>query len=353
MVDPVTATTSAGASAPSPGGATGRTLRVFHLLPGPADSSNMVFAKNLIATLGEAGVACQAMFLRSRTSPLILMREAGRLQKELAQFCPDLIHAHYGTMTAAVGALVSRVPLVITFRGSDLNPCDSVSPLRSAGGKFLSQLAALRARRIICVSEQLKGRLWWNKRVSVVLPGGVDVKRFRPMPRDDVRSLLGWGAEEYVVIFNAGFDAQRKRADLAATAVALARKRCGAIRFEILDGRKEQGHIPFYLNAADCLLMTSDWEGSPNIVKEAMACSLPVVSVDAGDVRQRLMDVRPSRIVRRDPAEIAEALAEVLERRERSNGHTVIQDLSSEKMAVRVMAVYRDALSKSRRNPPV
>ncbi|MGC3974401.1 MAG: glycosyltransferase [Nitrospira sp.] len=105
----------------------------------------------------EAGVACQAMFLRSRTSPLILMREAGRLQKELAQFGPDLIHAHYGTMTAAVGALVSRVPLVITFRGSDLNPCDSVSPLRSAGGKFLSQLAALRARRIICVSEQLKG----------------------------------------------------------------------------------------------------------------------------------------------------------------------------------------------------
>jgi glycosyltransferase involved in cell wall biosynthesis len=304
----------------------------------------MIFAKNLIVALAEAGVESHSVFLQSRTSPMVIMREVKRLQREVAQFRPDIIHAHYGTMTAALCALSSRLPLVITYRGSDLNPCSGVSPLRSAAGKVLSQLSALRARRIMCVSEGLKRRLWWNKKAAIVVPGGVNLRQFRPMPTDCARSHRGWSSEERVVVLNAGFDAQRKRLDLAEAAVEKARRRCDTIRLEVLDGSEAQDRIPFYLNAADCLLMTSDWEGSPNIVKEALACNLPVVSVEVGDVRERLMNVHPSRIVGRDPVEIGEALAEVLQKHERSNGREVIRELSSEKVAERVMAVYYEAL---------
>jgi hypothetical protein len=177
-----------------------------------------------------------------------------------------------------------------------------------------------------------------------VVPSGVDLRRFRPMAKVAARLRMGWSPEEKVVIFNAGFDAIRKRLDLAEAAIGMARQCCGDIRFEVLDGSETQERIPFYLNAADCLLMTSDREGSPNMVKEAIACNLPVVSVDVGDVKERLANVRPSRIVGRDPVEIGRALADVLQRPERSNGYEVIQDVSSEHVAERVMAVYREAV---------
>ena len=325
-------------------GRSSKALRVCHVLPGPADSSNMIFAKNQILALSEAGVECRSVFLQSRTSPVVIVREVARLRRELAQFRPDLIHAHYGTVTAAVCALVSRFPLVITYRGSDLNRGPGLFSLRSGVGILLSQCAALRASRMMCVSTQLKNRLWWRKRFVAVVPSGVDLQRFRPMAKVAARLRMGWSPEEKVVVFNAGFDAIRKRLDLAEAAIRMARQWCGDIRFEVLDGSETQERMPFYLNAADCLLMTSDREGSPNMVKEAIACNLPVVSVDVGDVKERLANVRPSRIVGRDPVEIGRALADVLQRPERSNGYEVIQDVSSENVAERVMAVYREAV---------
>ncbi len=304
----------------------------------------MIFAKNLIGSLGESGIVCHSVFLESRTSPMVLAREVKRLQRELKQFRPDVIHAHYGTMTTAVCALSTRVPLVITYRGSDLNPCPSISLLRSAAGRLLSQLSMLRARRVMCVSEGLKRRLWWGKHSVAVIPGGINLKRFRPMPKDFARSRVGWKPEEKVVLFNAGFDVERKRLDLAEAAIQVAHRWCDDVRLMVLDGHEGQDRIALYLNAADVLLMTSDWEGSPNIVKEALACNLPVVSVDVGDVKERLAHVRPSKIVSRDPVEIARALAAVLQQPERSNGYELIQDLSSERVTERVVAVYREAL---------
>lgn len=304
----------------------------------------MIFAKNLILSVSERGVACHSVFLQSRTSPLVLAREVKRLQGELEEFRPNVIHAHYGTMTAAVCALFSRWPLVITYRGSDLNPCSDISMLRSAMGKLLSQLSVLRARRVMCVSKELKSRIWWKRRSVAVIPGGVNLKCFRPLSKDSARLRVGWRSEEKVVVFNAGFDAVRKRLDLAEAAIKAARRWCDDIRLMVLDGYEKQSEVPLFLNAADCLLMTSDWEGSPNIVKEAMACNLPVVSVDVGDVKERLAQVRPSRIVPRDPVEIGRALADVLQKEERSNGYEVIRELSSEIVAERVIAVYHEAM---------
>ncbi len=177
-----------------------------------------------------------------------------------------------------------------------------------------------------------------------VVPSGVDLQRFRPMAKAAARLRMGWKSEEKVVIFNAGFDAIRKRLDLAEAAIRIAHQWCDDIRLEVLDGSETQERMPFYLNAADCLLMTSDWEGSPNMVKEAIACNLPVVSVDVGDVKERLAYVRPSKIVSRDPIEIGRALADILLQPERSNGCEVIQDVSSEHVAERVIAVYREAV---------
>jgi teichuronic acid biosynthesis glycosyltransferase TuaC len=99
-----------------------------------------------------------------------------------------------------------------------------------------------------------------------------------------------------------------------------------------------------YMNAADCLLLTSDYEGSPTVIKEALACGLPIVSVDVGDVRDRLKGVSPSRIVGRDPVEIAAALESVLSLGERSNGPSLVSEVSDKKIAWKIRSVYERIL---------
>lgn len=320
-----------------------RPLRVLFIIPGEVEGSSMIFVKREVTAVQEAGITGRVFFLRSRTSLRVLAMEWLRLRRELREFMPDLVHAHFGTVTGFFCAVGTCLPLVVTYRGNDINPDPSVSWVRSACGRLLSQLAALRARQIICVSPELKGKLWWSGERADVIPAGVDTRLFYPRPKGDMRAILGWTAEGRVVLFNAGGDPRIKRLDIAQAAVDIARGLCGDIQFVVTNREVPPEQMPILMNAADCLLLTSDCEGSPNVVKEAIACNLPVVSVDVGDVRERLAAVQPSRIVRRDPYELGAAVAEILTKGVRSNGSTVIRELALENVAQRMVTVYQAA----------
>lgn len=323
-------------------------IRVLCVIPGEAEGVSMIFAKNQVISLQRAGVITRTFFLASRTSLSVLINELQRFRREILLFKPDIVHAHYGTMTVFFCIIATRIPMVVTFRGNDLILHPSISRLRSAIGILFSQIAALRAKRIICVSDDLKDLLWWRRSRTDVIPSGIDTTVFYPFPRDKARSKLGWGKEERVVLFNIGRDPIRKRLDLAQSAIDVAMAICGEIRFVVLDGYVNQKGIPTIMNASDCLLCTSDSEGSPNIVKEAIACNLPIVSVDVGDVRKRLEKVRPSKIVKRDREEIGKAIAEILMRSDRSNGFETIQELSLDRIATRILSVYKTVLRETR-----
>ena len=325
---------------------TNDSLRVLYLFPGPAEGSAMIFARKQVGAMRELGVVPEVFALESRTDLACLRRESRRLRQSVASFRPDLIHAQYGTVTACLAALMTAVPLVITFRGSDLNPAPSDPWLRSLVRRCFSQYAARNAARMICVSERLKRRLWWGRDRTMVLPSGVDTDLFVPRPRSQARAELGWDVTERIVLFNAGLSPAVKRLDLARAAVVKAEQRCGPIRLVLLDGLVPQAMVATMMNGADCLLLTSDWEGSPTIVQEAMACNLPVLSVDVGDVRERLAAVTPSRIVGRDSAEMARALAELLARPVRSNGRDSIAAVAQDHIARQTLAVYHQALGR-------
>jgi len=328
-------------------------LRVLFVIPKGSTRSSFVFAKRLGTYLAGLGVQIDVFYLASRTSPRVLVNEWRRFRREINAFRPDLIHSQFGTMTAFFCALAAgQIPLVVTYRGSDLNPCPDTAWWRSVLGKLLSQIAALRATRIICVSEELKGRLWWAKRRACVIPSGVDTSVFSPRPRDEMRVELGWGRAERVVVFNGGGKRAVKRLDLAQSAVAAAKEICGEIRFVVLDGNVDPCHVPKLLNAADCLLVTSDYEGSPTIVAEALACNLPIVSVEVGDVPWLLRDVRDSRIVKKDATEIGRALAAVLMPPRRSDGSHAVRRkrLDLQAVASRTLCVYREALGAPKWN---
>jgi glycosyltransferase involved in cell wall biosynthesis len=150
-----------------------------------------------------------------------------------------------------------------------------------------------------------------------------------------------------VILFNASYNPGIKRVDLAQAAVAVARQTVPGMRLEILNGGCPPAAIPTYMNAADCLLVTSDQEGSPTVVQEALACNLPVVSVDVGDVAERLRNVRATRIVERDPQALADALVEIVSRRERSDGRRRLGEFSADRVAARLCDLYRHLASPS------
>jgi glycosyltransferase involved in cell wall biosynthesis len=314
------------------------------VIPGDEHGSSMVFARRQAASLRALGVAVEAFFLRSRTSPLALLREWRRFRREAAAFRPEVVHGHFGTMTGLFTVLAAgATPSVITYRGSDLNPVPAARGLRAALGRLLSQLAALRARRIVCVSAALRRRLWWRQSVARVLPSGVDLESFRPLDRNEARRRLGWPAQGRVVLFNAGHDVRNKRLDLAEAAVACLRNHLNEVRMEVLRGDCQPERMPLVMNAADCLLVASDAEGSPSVIQEALASNLPIVSVPVGDVSERLAGVCGTRIARRAAASLAKALLDLLAEPRRSTGRKKAEECSAGRIARQLLAVYREA----------
>ncbi|HJR76193.1 MAG TPA: glycosyltransferase [Nitrospiraceae bacterium] len=320
-------------------------IRVLNVFPGEGTGSAMIFARKQVAAMRQCNVICESFLLKSRTSLRTLFGEVRRFRERVEWFRPDVVHAQYGTMTAFFAGMVTRTPLIVTFRGSDVNPAPSDWWVRSVAGRCLSHIAALKAARIICVSEALQRRLWWGQERAVIIPSGVDRHIFFPRPQSDTRAELGWKSEERIVLFNGGASPAVKRLDLARDGVREAERLCGSIRLMVLNGHMPQPTVAAMLNGADCLVMTSDWEGSPNIIKEALACNLPIVAVDAGDVRERLGSVYPSHIVPRRASDIGLALAHILQRRGRSNGAAAVKELSLECTAQSIRTLYDLVLS--------
>lgn len=315
--------------------------KVAVVIPGNSDGSGFVFARRQAESLRAKGLRIHVIFFDSRLSLVGIGKNCCAIRRAVRQFQPDVLHVHYGTVTAFVSAYATRLPLVITFHGSDLQPEPGINKLRTAVAVILSQLAVLRARRIICVSQDLKARLWWRRQVVTVLPIGVNLEQFKPQSKCEARKLLGWDEDEPTVLFNAGTAPITKGSDLAEAAIRELRLRRPHVRMEVMRGDVAPDRVPLLMNAADCLLVTSRSEGSPTVVKEALACNLPVVSVDVGDVRERLRDVTPSYIVERDPHRIATALTDILSLGSRSNGREYIAHVSETRIAQTLCSIYK------------
>ncbi|WP_264196300.1 glycosyltransferase [Microvirga lenta] len=318
--------------------------RVLAVIPGDEnDRSSMVFARRQMSSLEKRGVKVRTFFLSSRTSPSEVFRELRRFRQAVKQFDPDVVHAHYGTMTALFCAMGSAHPLVISFRGSDLNPTSDIGFLRSLVGRLFSQVSVLRAKHVICVSQQLQDRLWARPCPTSIIFDGVDLSLFKPIPQLEARRKLGWSLDSKLVFFNLGGRPAGKRLSLAESAIDHARSAIPDIDL-VPVSKVAPEQIPLYMNGCDCLLLTSDWEGSPTVVKEALACNLPVVSVDVGDVKELLAGVEPSRIVPSDPKVIGEAIIDVLKTGARSNGSTRAGDVSEENTTSRVLSIYQSLM---------
>ncbi len=302
---------------------TGNSLNLLVVIPAAEGTGAYPFAYRQANALGERfGANITYFHLDSRTAPLKLIGHRRRFKKLLRKARPDVVLAYYGSVSALFTVLSSAVPVVVYFQGSDLNKTPQDGKLRDFLGRLFSQLAAFFAAGIVCVSERLRDQLWWRVNEVKVFALGADLERFHPMDKTACRAQLGWSLTEKVVLFNANHPVT-KRLDIALDVEQRLKARMPEVRLEVLVGGVPFDRMPVLLNASDALLLCSNTEGSPSMVKEAMVCDLPVVCNDVGDTVERLRDVTPGAVVAQEAGALSEALLEVLRRGERSNGRSL------------------------------
>jgi glycosyltransferase involved in cell wall biosynthesis len=323
-------------------------LAVTNMYPSPERPGNGVFVEQQVKSLLRRGMDVRVMFLdRKSQGPSVYYRIKETLERELADFAADIVHLMYGgVMAEKVTEFRGLPPTVVTFHGSDLLG-ENLSGLRrkliSQYGVYCSRKAARRAKGVIVVARHLVKAL--GKGVAAekvqVIPCGIDLERFKPLEQSQCKERLGWQSNDFHVLFATSAGDPVKRPELARAAVDLLNRKHGCVKFHVLSGTPNN-EVPVWLNAADVLLLTSKHEGSPTIVKEALACGLPIVSVNVGDVAERIEGVDGCHLAEAEPAALARKLDLVFERRQRLDCREKLHELSSETVAAKLEHFYQE-----------
>lgn len=273
-----------------------RILVLTNLYPAGVIPARGAFVENQVRSLRDVGCSVEVIHIDGKRSRSEYLRGAARLVRAASPGRFDLVHAHYG-LTGVVGTLQKRLPLIVAYLGSDL-----FHPLH----RRFSLYAARRADCNIVKSRVMQESL--DPIPSVIIPSGTDLDLFRPLDPAACRRTLGWGADEFVALFPWDPGRPEKNHALAAAAVEEARDRAGPrLRLEVFHGRSQEEYNTA-LNASDVCLLTSNWEGSPNAVRESLAVGLPVVSVPVGDVPTVLRGVGHCSVAPADPKALGAAL---------------------------------------------
>lgn len=242
----------------------------------------------------------------------------------------DLVHANYG-LVGPYALAEATTPTVLTLWGSDL--------MSDRGWlRALSRASARLADEVVLPSAAMAPHL---STAFTHVPFGVDTERFRPMPRGAARDAVGWSADDTVALFP--YDTAREAKDFERARRVCERASADVDLRTITD--VAHAEMPAYLNASDCLLVTSERESGPMTVKEAAACNVPVVSTDVGFVSDVLADVDGCTVSDADP-DLAAGLDRVAAGDARTNARTTADDVVGvDEMGDRLVDVYDAALS--------
>jgi teichuronic acid biosynthesis glycosyltransferase TuaC len=322
-----------------------RVLVVTNMYPTPAHPDDGTFVAAQVGSLRDIGIDMEVLFLdRLKAGRQVYRDLAKRARASLDTVNPDLVHVMYGgVMSDVVTKAIRERPVLVSFCGSDLLGITggTVKRLSARFGVIASKRAARRAAGILVKSENLldalprgidDSRVW-------LLPNGVDLHRFRPIDRLESQRRLGWEPSRKHVLFPANPTRPEKRFALAEAGVAHLNESGADVELHVLRNVPHD-EVPSWLNAAEAILMTSTHEGSPNAVKEALACNVPVVSVDVGDVRARIEGIEGCYIADATPEDLAAKLGHVFERTAPIDARSQIDEISLERVAEKLREIY-------------
>lgn len=255
-----------------------------------------------------------------------------QLKKKIELFKPDIIHAHYG-LSALLANLQREVPVVSTYHGSDIN---------EPRVYWLSRLAMQLSKYNIFVSEK-NIKLAKQRNKLALIPCGVNMIMFTPQDKNQARAKLMWSNELKYILFAGSFDNHVKNPGLAINAVS----RLNNVKLIELKAYSRE-EVALLMNAADLCLMTSHSEGSPQFIKEAMACNCPIVSVNVGDVANIIDNVEGCYMAPNEIEGLTFTTEKALMFNARTNGRNKLIDMNLDltSVAIKIRNVYLDVLNK-------
>lgn len=284
------------------------------------------FITEQVEALRREGVDCQ-FFPVTRKGLRGYLGHVAALKQTIRNWQPDLVHAHYG-LCGLLANLQRRVPVVTTYHGSDIN-----LPQVRRLSKIAMRLSAFN----VFVSQK-NVDLACPRHHFALIPCGVAIEDYPIMDKMEARRMMGLEDGKQYVLFAGAFDNAIKNVPLAQAAM------------DPLDGPEllelkgyTRGQVATLMQAVDAFLMTSLSEGSPQVIKEAMVCGCPIVSVDVGDVREITEGVEGCFISERDPQALAAALQSALAFDRRTNGRNRVieRGLTNDRIAAQLIDIYQ------------
>jgi glycosyltransferase involved in cell wall biosynthesis len=302
------------------------------MYPQPETPAFAVFVEDQVRSLRELGVEVDVLFMNGRRNKLNYLLGYPRLWRQLRRQRYDVIHAHY-VFSGLVARAALGTPVILTHHGPEVFMTWEKYFCRVTKGWF---------DKMIVVSQEMKDRLGVPD--AYVIPCGVDMERFKPQDQAAARRQLGLPEEKKLVLWAGEFFRPEKRFEVVEEAMKIVAARDPNVELVLLSGRPHTT-VPAYMNACDAFLLTSDGEGSPMVIKEAMSCNMPVVATAVGDVADVIGGVEGCFITTQDPNEVADKVLQALTfdkgveaRRER------IRPMELSAIARRIIDVYEDAL---------
>lgn len=257
------------------------------------------------------------------------------LKQKIKVFQPDVVHAHYG-LSGLLANLQRKVPVVVTYHGSDINEpqvrrFSKMAMRLSAWNVFVSRRTMEIARPRKCYS---------------LLPCGIELTPLQLTEKSEARKRMRLDESKRYVLFAGAFDNPVKNASLAKEAVALIDDEKAEL-IELKGYSREE--VTLLMCAADAFLLTSLSEGSPQVIKEAMACGCPIVSVDVGDVRERMEGIEGCHVaMMHDSEELARLLQKAIGFQGKTRGREKVMadGLENDKVASELVRIYERVTKK-------
>ena len=277
------------------------------------------------------------------------------LKQKIREYKPDIVHVHFG-LSAITAELQSLVPVVTTFHnGETLN----------WHVNLLTSLFSLRAKHVVYVAQHIYDLVYFKAKKYSIIPCGVNMDDCHIIDQTVARKQLGYEDGVKYILFGGGFDNLRKNYTILRDAVERIEQapwvpveggeRCGNIVCLEMKGLSRSECV-LRMNACDLFALPSHSEGSPQALKEAMACNCPILATDIADASTLLGNL-PGHYILRNPSktherwdadeksldEMVTLLKEALVYNQRTNGRQRILDmgLSNEQVAERLMAIYK------------
>ncbi len=255
------------------------------------------------------------------------------LKKEIKAFQPDVVHAHYG-LSGLMANLQRRIPVVTTYHGSDINDNKALR---------FSKVAMRLSAWNIFVSQKTLAIAKPKSKYSLI-PCGIDLSDLQLTSKEEARRRMDLDLDKKFVLFAGAFDNVVKNAFLAKESVDLLQDD----QVELLELKGySRDEVTLLMCAADAFLMTSFTEGSPQVIKEALACGCPIVSVDVGDVKERVVGIEGCYVsTTREPQELTALLKKAFAFQDKTCGREkIIADgLDNVQIVEKLMSLYNRVL---------